>query len=235
MFRILIFCCSLFVSQFAFGQISNRLGINLGSTVAWPASDAVLDNGFFTVSRAGFQGGLVNTMSINDRWIISIGANTSVQSFALRQTGLPEYSLDARYKALQFEVPITFGFSGYLGSMRHREFIGAAMQSNLALNPKLVLNGDSTAGINAVITTSSTSKVYPVLLAGFEIGTRFDNDGAMFFGVCFRYGMQEAYTGTLTTNIFPDQKTVYNGSYLGFGLTYYLPRYSYWFKREFIY
>jgi hypothetical protein len=233
--RILIFCCSLFLALTTYGQVSNRLGINLGSTVAWPADNAVLDNGFFTVSRAGFQGGLVNTLTFNDRWLLSIGANTSIQSFAVRQTGFPEYNMDARFKALQFEVPITFGFTGYLGSMRHREFIGAGLQSNLSLNPKLVLNGDSTSQLNAVISTNSTSKIYPVLLAGFEIGSQFDNDGALYFGVCFRYGMQEAYTGALSTTIFPDQKVAYNGSYLGFGLTYYLPRYSYWFKREFIY
>jgi len=212
-----------------------RIGFNLGSTVAWPAPNPDINSGFFTVSRAGFQGGLVNTLTVNDRWIFSLGVNTSVQSFALRQTGLAQYNLDARFKALQLEVPLTVGFTGYLGSLRHREFIGVGLQSNLSLDPKLVLNGDSTSTLNASITSSSTTKIYPVLMAGFEIGSRFENDGGLFFGVCFRYGMQLAYTGSLTTNLFPEQKVAYNGSYLGFGLTYYLPRYSYWFKREFIY
>jgi len=235
MFRILVFCCSLFIAQVAYAQTAMRIGFNLGSTVAWPAPNPDINSGFFTVSRAGFQGGLVNTLTVNDRWIFSLGVNTSVQSFALRQTGLAQYNLDARFKALQLEVPLTVGFTGYLGSLRHREFIGVGLQSNLSLDPKLVLNGDSTSTLNASITSSSTTKIYPVLMAGFEIGSRFENDGGLFFGVCFRYGMQLAYTGSLTTNLFPEQKVAYNGSYLGFGLTYYLPRYSYWFKREFIY
>ncbi len=235
MFRIFIFSCSLIIVQVANAQTAMRIGINLGSTVAWPAPNPVLDNGFFTVSRAGFQGGLVNTLTLGDRWIFSLGANASVQSFALRQTGIAKFNMDARFKAFQLEIPLTLGFTGYLGSLRHREFVGVGLQSNLSLDPKLVLNGDSASYISAENTTSTTTKVYPVLMAGFEIGSRFENDGGLFFGVCYRYGMQQVYTGSLTTNLFPEQKIAYNGSYLGFGITYYLPRYSYWFKREFIY
>ncbi len=212
-----------------------RLGFHAGTTVSWPADLSGLDNGFFTVSRAGIEGGILNTLSINDRFISSIGVNTSLQSFALRQTGIDVYNIDVRFKALQLEIPLSVGFTGYLGSLRHREVIGIGLQTNLSLSNKTVFNGDSASSIGATASSTIKSSIYPVLIAGFEIGSRFDNDGGLFFGINFKYGMQEVYSANLNTTVFSPQRVTYNGTYLGLGLTFYLPRYSYWFKREFIY
>ncbi|MEX1187717.1 MAG: hypothetical protein WED33_00555 [Bacteroidia bacterium] len=234
--RIIFLSAFVFISIGEFYSQSNmRLGFNLGSTVGWPVESSGLNDGFFTVSRAGVQGGIVNTLTVSDRFIASIGANVSLQSFALRQTGNQIYNLDARFKAFQLDIPLNIGFTGYLGSLRHRETIGIGLQSNLSLSNKLVLNGDSTGNIDAKASSALRTSVYPVLMAGFEIGSTFDNDGSIYFGLHFRYGLQEVYTASFNSNVYPTQSVVYNGTYLGFGLTFYLPRYSYWFKREFIY
>jgi hypothetical protein len=212
-----------------------RPGIVLGSSVAWPADVSGLNSGHFTVSRAGFQGGLVNTATFADRLILTFGINANIQSFAVRQTGVDKFRFDSRFRAINLEIPLQLGFTGYLGSLRHRELLGVSLQTNVSSQPKIVEEGDSSAAIQAMATTSFTSKVYPVLTAAFEIGSEFENDGALFFGVCFRYGLQEVSNSEVSSLAFPTQRVTYNGTYLGFGLTYYLPRYSYWFKREFIY
>lgn len=212
-----------------------HLGINAGSTVSWPGDISQLSDQFFTVSRAGLQGGIINTLTISDRIVLSIGANASLQSFALRQTGEAAYNLDARFKAFQLDVPFRVGFTGYLGSLRHRELIGVGLQTNLSYSNKLVFNGDSSSTISLSAKSTSSLSAYPVLTAAFEIGSEFNNDAALFFGISFRYGLQETYSATLTSTRYLPQTVTYNGTYLGFGLTYYLPRYSYWFKREFIY
>ncbi len=206
-------------------QSNMRLGFRAGTTVSWPADISGLDNGFFTVSRAGIEGGVINTLTISDRFISSIGVNASLQSFALRQTGQAIYNLDARFKALQLEIPLSIGFTGYLGSLRHREEIGLGLQTNLSLSNNLLLNGDSANSIAATASSSLTTSIYPVLIAGFEIGSVFNNDGALFFGINFRYGMQEVYNANLATTVFSPQRVNYNGTYIGLGLTFYLPRY----------
>jgi hypothetical protein len=239
MTRIIVLLCfalnCLTPSYTLLGQTNMRLGFHAGTTVSWPADISALDNGFFTVSRAGVAGGLLNTLTVSDRFISSIGVNASLQSFALRQTGIDVFNLDVRFKALQLEIPISIGFTGYLGSLKHREVIGIGLQTNLSLNNKIVLNGDSAFALNAIASSTINRTIYPVLMAGFEIGSRFDNDGGLFFGVNFRYGLQEVYSANLSTTVFGPQRVTYNGTYLGLGLTFYLPRYSYWFKREFIY
>ena len=216
-------------------QTAMHLGLNAGTTVSWPADISQLSDEFFTVSRAGFQGGIINTLTISDRLILSLGVNASLQSFALRQTGEAAYNLDARFKAFQLDVPFQVGFTGYLGSLRHRALLGVGLQTNLSYSNKLVFNGDSSSTINLEAISTGSLSVYPVLNAAFEIGSEFNNDAALFFGICFRYGLQEAYSATLNSTRYIPQTVTYNGTYLGFGLTYYLPRYSYWFKREFIY
>lgn len=235
MLRKLLFVFCLFCFGSLTAQNAMRAGLNLGSTVAWPADISSLNTGFFTVSRAGFQGGLINTLTIGERLVLTLGVNGNIQSLAIRQTGLSVYRMDARFKAINLEVPLQIGFTGFLGSLRHREMIGAGLQSNLSFQSKLIETGDSVSTILPVSQISSSAKVYPVLLAAFEIGSEFENDGAIFFGLCFRYGMQQVYSASLNTTQFPQQTVTYNGTYLGFGLSFYFPRYSYWFKREFIY
>jgi hypothetical protein len=225
----------LLLAGVSFAQSAMRGGITLGSSVAWPADVAGLNSGFFTVSRAGYQGGLVNTLTYADRLVIRFGVNANMQSYAIRQTGIDKYRFDARIRSLNLEIPLQVGFTGYLGSLRHREMIGAALQTNLSASSKLVSQGDSVSVIGPEGSVSVNKVVYPVITAAFEIGSEFDNDGALFFGACIRYGFQEVTRAAVNTSFFPLQQTGYNGTYLGFGLTYYFPRYSYWFKREFIY
>jgi hypothetical protein len=225
----------LLMAGTGFGQTAMRAGITLGSSVAWPADLSGLNSGFFTVSRAGFQGGLVNTLTFADRLVFRLGVNANMQSYAIRQTGVDKYRFDARIRSLNLEIPLQFGFTGYLGSLRHREMIGASLQTNLSASSKIVQQGDSVAVISPAGTVAVTQAIYPVITAAFEIGSEFDNDGALFFGACIRYGFQETTRSNVSSNFFPAQQAAYNGTYLGFGLTFYFPRYSYWFKREFIY
>ena len=236
MYRLFFLTALFLISTFQIqAQSPMRLGIHAGSSISWSKPDGALSPGFFTVSRAGFEGGLVNTLVLNDRLLLSVAANFSSQVFTLRQTGTPKYTLDARFRTYNLDVPLTIGFTGYIGSLRHREMVGIGLQSTLATGSRLILNGDSTSLLNATTSIAQKTSVYPVLMAGFEIGSTFDNDGGMFFGLTLRYGMQDVFSGSLNTNAFPIQSLKYQGTYLGFGLTYYLPRYSYWFKREFIY
>jgi hypothetical protein len=212
-----------------------RLGFTAGTTVGWAAKDNQLSTNFFAVSRAGFQGGVINTLDVGEHFFSSIGANYSIQSFAMRQTGIAAVGVDARFRTHNFELPLTLGYKGYLGSLLHREYIGAGLQFNLSTAQNVKLSGDSSSYMTYTTSADVKTSAYPVLIAGFEVGSVFGNDAALFFGASFRYGMQTVYNGTLNTNRFVSQTASYNGSYLGIGITYYLPRYSYWFKREFIY
>jgi hypothetical protein len=97
------------------------------------------------------------------------------------------------------------------------------------------LSGDSSSTLEYSTTTSQNKSAYPVLIAGFEVGSVFKNDAALYFGTTLRYGLQDVYSGSFNSARFSNQVATYSGTYLGIGITYYLPRYSYWFKREFIY
>ena len=219
-----------------FGQAPKmRLGFTAGPTVAWASGESQLSSRFFIVSRAGFQGGITNSIELGEHFFASASASYSIQSFALRQTSAPAVGVDARFRSHNLEFPIMLGFSGYLGSLRHREFIGAGLQLNLNYAQNVKLSGDSSSTLNYSTTASQNKSAYPVLIAGFEVGSIFKNDAALYFGATLRYGLQDAYSGSFNAARFSNQVATYSGTYLGIGITYYLPRYSYWFKREFIY
>ena len=230
---------SLFLLSSAFSAMAQsakmRLGFTAGTTVAWSTGDGQLSNSFFAVSRAGFQGGITNSLELGEHFFMSLSANYSIQSFGLKQTSVAVVGMDARFRAHNLDIPLTLGYSGYLGSLRHREFVGAGLQLNLSTAQNVKLSGDSSSAITYSTKADVKTSAYPVLIAGFEVGSVFKNDAAMYFGATFRYGLQNVYQGTVSSNRFAPQAASYNGTYLGIGLTYYLPRYSYWFKREFIY
>jgi len=219
-----------------FGQAPKmRLGFTAGPTIGWASGESQLSSRFFIVSRAGFQGGITNSIELGEHFFASASASYSIQSFALRQTSAPAVGVDARFRSHNLEFPIMLGFSGYLGSLRHREFVGAGLQLNLNYRQNVKLSGDSSSTLDYSTTTSQNKSTYPVLIAGFEVGSIFKNDAALYFGATLRYGLQDVYSGSFNAARFSNQLATYSGTYLGIGITYYLPRYSYWFKREFIY
>jgi hypothetical protein len=216
----------------AFGQTSARLGLTGSPNFSWATSDAQLSNGFFKVTRVGFSGGINATVSVGPRFFMRLATHYSQQSFALRQNSDVAYKTDIRYRIRNLEIPFTFGVSGFLGSLRHREFVGAGLQLSLSKNPRVIISGDSSVNYTYSI-TDKLVKLYPVLIAGFEVGSQFKNDGGLYFGANFRYGLNEIYQTNFISNHFNPQPIGYNGTYLGLELTFYFPRFSYWFKRDF--
>ena len=150
-----------------------RLGFTAGPTIGWASGESQLSSRFFIVSRAGFQGGVTNSIELGEHFFASASANYSIQSFALRQTSAPAVGVDARFRSHNLEFPIMLGFSGFLGSLRHREFVGAGLQLNLNYAQNVKLSGDSSSILNYNTTTSQNKSVYPVLIAGFEVGSIF--------------------------------------------------------------
>lgn len=212
-----------------------RLGFTAGPTLAWTSANTNISTNFFTVGRAGVQLGVTNSLELGEHFFSSVSALYSLQSFGLKQTGIPSFGIDARFKSNNLEFPLMLGSCGYLGSLRHREFVGAGLQLNLSNVQTVKLSGDSSTVLTYTTQATSLSNVNPVFIAGFEVGSIFKNDAAMYFGATFRYATTDVYQGQFTSNRFPVQLPTYNGTYLSFNITYYLPRYSYWFKREFIY
>ncbi len=233
LFSPLLFC---FLALNSFAQAPKmRLGFSAGPTVAWTSGNNSISPNFFTVSRAGFQGGITNSLDLGEHFYAGISVNYSIQSFGLKQTGTPAVGMDARFRAHNVEVPIMVGTCGYIGSLKHREFLGVGMQFNLSTAQRVKLSGDSSSFITYKTSAVVNTKAYPVFMAGFEVGSIFKNDAAMYFGATFKYSTSNVYDGSLTSNRFPLQSVNFKGTYLGISITYYLPRYSYWFKREFIY
>jgi len=231
MTRILTLAFCLITFTIA-AQTSARIGLTASPTIAWAGPGAKLDNQFFTVSRAGFNGGITLAVNTGQRLFFRFSASYSQQSFAIRQSSVPYFKTDVRNKIINLELPLVVGVSGFLGSLRHREYVGVGLQLPLSHTPKIVASGDS-ASVLKYSAISSNVKPYPVAIAGFEIGSEFKNDGAIFFGANFRYGFSEIYSSTFTSNRFNPQTAGYKGTYTGFELTYYFPRFSYWFKRDF--
>ena len=137
-----------------FGQAPKmRLGFTAGPTIGWASGESQLSSRFFIVSRAGFQGGITNSIELGEHFFASASASYSIQSFALRQTSAPAVGVDARFRSHNLEFPIMLGFSGYLGSLRHREFIGAGLQLNLNYRQNVKLSGDSSSTLDYSTTT----------------------------------------------------------------------------------
>jgi len=211
-----------------------KMGFIAGPTVSWASSSSEVSDGFFTVGRGGLAIGPVLTLHVEEHFFARFAPTYSRQNFALRQTSFPAVQTDFRIGLRNLELPLVLGYSGYLGGLTHREYIGAGMQYNLTQSLGTVFSNGAALQTETVSLNQST--VYPVLMAGFEIGNVFKSDGALFFGGAFRYGLQDISSQrhtTPTANV--PLLSTYRGIYLGVEITLYLPRFSYWFKREFEY
>jgi hypothetical protein len=227
-----ILFCFLFISLNA--QTRLNLGFTAGPIISWGSPDSKFQNDFFKSGKVGYNAGLSLSLQSGEHFFSRISTLYSTQIFAISQTSNINYKIDSRLRFHQLEIPLVVGFTGYIGSLKHREYVGAAMSFNLNTSTKFI-RGDSLPEKDFTLTTDKLNKAFPLLMAGFEIGSVFKNDAALFFGVNFRYGLNSIYSGTLNSSKYSLQNPSYKGTYVGIEVTYYLPRFSYWFKREFIY
>jgi len=232
-FLFSLFCFAMIVHCDA--QVNMKLGFTGGPTFSFAGSDSVLSDGFFTSTKTGFNVGSVLTLQAGEHFFSRLGVNYSNQGFALRQTSDAIYGTDVRFRLNQLEIPLSIGFTGYLGNLRHREYIGVGVRFPLSSYNNVILKTDTSVAHTITITQQPIKGLATFLLAGFEIGSEFKNDAAIFFGASFKYGMQNLMNGGLVSSHFAPQAVSYNGTYVGLELTYYLPRFSYWFKRDFTY
>ena len=224
-----------FVAQVSEAQVTGRLGFSAGPTFGLTDDDQVLSQSFFTASRAGVQGGINGSFTFGERIWSRVDVNYSRLNFAFRQNANANFGVDMRWGMSNLELPVKIGFGGFLGSLRHREFIGLAYTLPLAFQADLELTGDSAAAWKPQIIQQYQSKGYLSYMAGMEIGTEFDNDGALFFGLSFRWNPQQQYSFHFDSQRFNPQVAATNGNFVMLEITYYLPRFSYWFKRDFTY
>jgi hypothetical protein len=211
-----------------------KMGFLAGPTVSWASSNTQLSDGFFAVSRGGLSVGPVLAFHAGEHFFARFAPVYSRQNFAIRQTSFPAVQTDFRIGLRNIELPFVLGYSGFLGGLTHREYIGAGIQYNLSQSLGSVFSNGAGLQTQTEKITQATS--YPVIMAGFEIGNVFKSDGALFFGGAFRYGFQDISSQRHTTpSANVPLLTTYNGVYLGIEITLYLPRFSYWFKREFEY
>jgi len=216
-------------------QVTGRLGFSAGPTFGLVDDDQVLSQNFFTSSRAGVHGGINWSFQYGERLWGRIDANYTRLNFAFRQNSDPAYGVEMRWGMNNLELPVKLGFTGYLGSLRHREYLGLAYVLPLSFREELELNGDSAGSWSPQITQPYRSPGYLSYMAGMEIGSEFDNDGALFFGLSFRWNPQQQYSFQFDSQRFNPQIVATNGNFVMLEVTYYLPRFSYWFKRDFTY
>lgn len=223
----------IFLVSGVFSQVYLKPGIVAGPTFSWPQSDSDLRDGFFGVTRTAFQTGICNSLQAGDHFFSKLSVLYSMQGFAVRQTGIPEWRTDIRYRISRLEVPLVAGTSGFLGNLRHREYLGTALSLRFTETSKVIAGGDSLSAHVFKTNTPPANQTALLLLAGFEVGTTFKNDASIYFGGIFKWAPGKLFSGTFESNHFQNQGIRYNGTYAGLEITFYFPRYSYWFKREF--
>lgn len=210
-----------------------RMGLTGGPNFNWPVKLESSD-GYFGVTRASFQGGLIASLQAGPHFFSKVSVLYNRQSFIARNRSQADSSFDVRYMLHGLEIPLVIGFSGNLGSLRHREFVGASLVNNLSWSAKAEGTGIQEAE-NSVLPFSKgfSNNPYPVLMAGFEVGSVFNSDAALFFGATFRYGLDNVFTSTIQSANFAPQQVYFGGTGVSIDITWYFPRFSYWFKREF--
>jgi len=216
-------------------QIALRGGISAGPTFILMEENQQLNNGFFTSTRAGANLGLNLSMQSGEHFWSRVGVNYNRLNFSMKQNTSAEYRIDFRYGLNNLEIPLQVGVTGYLGSLKHREYLGVAYVNRLGRDFKTTISGDS-ASVYAYSTPESVVKSsYLAFVAGLEVGTEFKNDAGLFFGLSMRYNPETQYSSSFNTSVFGNQLASTKGNYLMLEITYYLPRFSYWFKRDFTY
>jgi hypothetical protein len=216
-------------------QVAFRGGFSAGPSFILMENDQQLNNGFFTSTRAGINAGLNLSMQAGEHFWSRVGVNYNRLNFSLKQNTSTQYRIDFRYGLNNLEIPLQFGVTGYLGSLKHREYLGIAYVNRLGRDFKTSVSGDS-ASVYAFATPESVVKSsYLAFIAGLEVGTEFKNDAGLFFGLSMRYNPETQYSSSFNTAVFGNQLASTKGNYLMLEITYYLPRFSYWFKRDFTY
>ncbi len=217
-------------------QVSFRPAVSVGPSFSILSnSKNELNNGFFTAGKAGLQIGMGGAVGLGDRLFIRSGVNYARQSFSFKKNNATDLAVDFSFSRQHLEFPVFVGFSGYLGSLIHREFIGVSYNTLLGDNLSSKISGDSTAGSEFILNINNKKASFLNYIAGFEVGSSFDNDGAIFFGLSYRFSPTGQYGGLFKANPYPEQQFSWNGNYAFLEITYYFPRVSYWFKRDFTY
>jgi hypothetical protein len=235
-FVVLFLTLSLITFKGLIAQVSFRPSLSLGPSFSILSnSKNELNNGFFTSGKAGLQIGAGGSMGLSDRLFLRGGVNYSRQSFSFKKNNATDLAVDFTFSRQHLELPVLVGFSGYLGSLLHREFIGVSYNMLLGDNLSTKISGDSTAGAEFTVNINDKKASFLNYLVGFEVGSSFNNDGAIFFGLSYRFSPVDQYGGLFKANPYPEQKFGWNGNYALLEITYYFPRVSYWFKRDFTY
>jgi hypothetical protein len=222
-----------FVLHSSKAQVALRGGFSAGPTFILMENDQKLSNGFFTSTRAGANAGLNLSMQAGEHFWSRVGVNYNRLNFSLKQNTSNDYRIDFRYGLNNLEIPLQLGVTGYLGSLKHREYLGVAFVNRLGRDIKTTITGDSSA-VYAYATPESVVRTsYLAFVAGLEVGTEFKNDAGLFFGLSMRYNPETQYSSSFNTTVYGNQLASTKGNYLMLEVTYYLPRFSYWFKRDF--
>jgi hypothetical protein len=227
----------LFLLVFGSLQAQFKLnpGFSVGPSFCLMEEGTGLTEGFFTSTRAGINAGLSLSLEAGEHFWAKTGAQFNRLNFSFKQNTATDYRVDFKYGLNNLDIPLQVGFSGYLGSLRHREYLGVAFVSRLGRSFKPTFTGDSILSHTYSFTDSPAKASYLTYVAGFEIGSEFDNDASIYFGLSLRYNPDTRYSSTFNSSRFLPQTASTRGNYLMLEITYYLPRFSYWFKRDFTY
>jgi len=217
-------------------QIRLRPGMSFGPNFSLPAGgEQTLSDGFFTSGKVGITGGLNLSMQAGEHFWSRIGINFARTNFLFRRTSATDLRVENSFKFNAIETPLQIGFTGYLGSLKHREYVGVGFNSLLQSSASLGVGGDSAAVYTYVTEEPVVKKSYVNFNFGIEVGSEFNNDGSIFFGLAMRYNPETQYQYNFRAANYPQQILRSRANFVMLEITYYFPRFSYWFKRDFTY
>jgi hypothetical protein len=217
-------------------QIRLRPGISFGPNFALlPGNNQAFSEGFFTSGKVGITGGINLSMQVGEHFWARVGTNYARTNFVFKRTSAIDLRVENGFKFNALEFPLQFGFTGYLGSLKHREYIGVGYNALLRSSSSLGVGGDSMAVYTYTTEESIVKKSFLSFNCGIEVGSEFNNDGSIFFGLAMRYNPETQYQYNFRTAGYPEQILRSNANFVMLEITYYFPRFSYWFKRDFTY
>lgn len=233
---VLILLFSLCLQPRLLAQIRLRPGMSFGPNFSLPAGgEQTFSDGFFTSGKVGITGGLNLSMQAGEHFWSRIGTNFARTNFLFRRTSATDLRVENSFKFNAIEIPLQIGFTGYLGSLKHREYVGVGFNSLLRSSASLGVGGDSAAVYTYVTEEPVVKKSYVNFNFGIEVGSEFNNDGSIFFGLAMRYNPETQYQYNFRAASYPQQILRSNANFVMLEITYYFPRFSYWFKRDFTY
>ncbi len=232
----LILLLSLCIRPSLNAQIRVRPGMSFGPNFSLPAGgEQTFSDGFFTSGKVGITGGVNLSLQAGEHFWSRIGTNYARTNFLFRRTSATDLRVENSFKFNAIEIPLQVGFTGYLGSLKHREYVGVGFNSLLRSSASLGVGGDSAAVYTYTTEEPLVKKSYLNFNFGIEVGSEFDNDGSIFFGLAMRYNPETQYQYNFRTGSFPEQILRSNANFVMLEITYYFPRFSYWFRRDFTY